>query len=296
MERSFRDDDAEPGGFGEHFEFGIVSRKDTLRLVGNAVWLVSGEGQPRVYRLEHWFIASGARPAEQRGFTAEATGTKGCIFRGGIELTGLPWFTGFLRVKSNFSTGLSPLSGEDVKLLEDLVRSRGFPAPEDAPVAPGPATPPAHEPGAAPTPPPTDPPPGVPEHVWQEIRSRQGQGAFRAGLLKAYGGKCCLTDCDAQEAVEAAPIEPHALNALQDVTNGLLLRADVHTLFDLGLLRIRPDTLDVVLAPSIASGCCASLAGRKVRLPTAPVMWPSPEKVRERWQRDQDRDTAPPAR
>jgi putative restriction endonuclease len=66
------------------------------------------------------------------------------------------------------------------------------------------------------------------------IAARRGQAAFRAALIDAYGGRCSITGCDAVEALEAAHISPYKGDHTNDVTNGLLLRADLHTLFDLG--------------------------------------------------------------
>ncbi|MFT4747769.1 MAG: hypothetical protein ACI8XG_001852 [Congregibacter sp.] len=77
----------------------------------------------------------------------------------------------------------------------------------------------------------------VDEKVLQSIKTRRGQPAFRKALLEAYGGTCCITGCTVQEVLEAAHITPHGDETNYSVYNGLLLRADVHTLFDLGLLR-----------------------------------------------------------
>lgn len=55
------------------------------------------------------------------------------------------------------------------------------------------------------------------------VVQRQGQPAFRRALIKAYGGKCAVTDCDAEEALEAAHIVPYQGPETNHVTNGLLL-------------------------------------------------------------------------
>jgi hypothetical protein len=69
------------------------------------------------------------------------------------------------------------------------------------------------------------------------IKTRKGQPAFRQALLKEYKGTCCITGCKIEAVLEAAHITPHGDETNYSVYNGLLLRADVHTLFDLGLLR-----------------------------------------------------------
>jgi putative restriction endonuclease len=48
-----------------------------------------------------------------------------------------------------------------------------------------------------------------------------------------------------------AHIMPYMGPATNDVQNGLLLRADVHTLFDLGLIAVEPDPLEVLVTPSV---------------------------------------------
>jgi predicted restriction endonuclease len=64
----------------------------------------------------------------------------------------------------------------------------------------------------------------------------QWEGVFRRQLLLAYEGRCAVTGCDVEVALEAAPIEPYQGPHSNDIANGLLLRADVHPLFDLGYL------------------------------------------------------------
>jgi predicted restriction endonuclease len=86
-------------------------------------------------------------------------------------------------------------------------------------------------------------------------------------LLTAYGGRCPITDCDVESAIEAAHIIPYQGTQTNHPTNGLPLRADIHTLFDLHLLSIRPDTNEVVIAPELAGTCYQDLADRKLTLP-----------------------------
>lgn len=70
------------------------------------------------------------------------------------------------------------------------------------------------------------------------IKARQGQADFRARLLAAYGRKCCVSGCQVEALLEAAHIRPHAEEPNYDTRNGLLLRADLHTLYDLHLLGV----------------------------------------------------------
>lgn len=104
------------------------------------------------------------------------------------------------------------------------------------------------------------------ERVLREVALRQGQPEFRRDLLRAYGGRCAVTGCDVAEALEAAHIEPWADGHPNSLANGLLLRGDVHALFDRGLLRITADG-HVELGESIRSSHYAELHGRKLQLP-----------------------------
>jgi hypothetical protein len=65
------------------------------------------------------------------------------------------------------------------------------------------------------------------------IVSRRGQQGFRKKLLREYGGRCAVTGCNCADALEAAHIRPYLGEETHHITNGLLLRSDLHTLFDL---------------------------------------------------------------
>lgn len=107
------------------------------------------------------------------------------------------------------------------------------------------------------------------------IVQRQGQTAFRNALLKAYGGRCAITGCDVVEAMEAAHIYPYQGAATNHVSNGLLLRSDLHTLFDVGLMAIDPDTMTVIVAGKLRSSVYGVHHAQPLRLPVAPAERPS---------------------
>lgn len=73
------------------------------------------------------------------------------------------------------------------------------------------------------------------------ITPRLGQGAFRVTVTDAYGRACAVTTEHSLPALEAAHIKPFALNGPHATTNGLLLRSDLHRLFDRGYLTVTPD-------------------------------------------------------
>jgi hypothetical protein len=105
------------------------------------------------------------------------------------------------------------------------------------------------------------------ERTNRVIVQRQGQSKFRSELLKAYGGQCAITDCDAEAALEAAHIFPYLGTDTNQVKNGLLLRADIHTLFDLYLISIDPDTNKVVISSSLLNTCYKDLNGKPLKSP-----------------------------
>lgn len=86
------------------------------------------------------------------------------------------------------------------------------------------------------------------KRIRRDVVARQGQGQFRDALIRAYDGRCAVTGCDELYALEAAHIRPYRGEHTNITANGLLLRADIHTLFDLGLLAVNPETLTVVIS------------------------------------------------
>ncbi len=75
------------------------------------------------------------------------------------------------------------------------------------------------------------------------IRLRRGQQEFRKKMLSRYNNACVITGCKITDILEAAHIRPHRGNNDNHPSNGLLLRADLHTLFDLYLVAIEPELL-----------------------------------------------------
>jgi hypothetical protein len=115
------------------------------------------------------------------------------------------------------------------------------------------------------------------------IVTRQGQPAFRRALLNAYEHRCALTDCDVPQVLEAAHICGYMGPETNDVRNGLLLRADLHTLYDRMLIAIDPATHEVSIAPELRESEYASLEGRLLRLPKHPEQRPSAEALQIHW-------------
>src|SRR5262249_37425762 len=76
--------------------------------------------------------------------------------------------------------------------------------------------------------------------------------------------RCLVTGCEVLAVLEAAHIRTYPGEDDNDPANGLLLRSDIHTWFDLDLLGIEPDELRVELHPSVVQeyGCFADVVLR----------------------------------
>jgi putative restriction endonuclease len=105
------------------------------------------------------------------------------------------------------------------------------------------------------------------DKVMAQVARRRGQSSFRAALLHAYKGICCVTGCTLRDALEAAHIVSYKGDHSHNVQNGLILRSDIHTLFDLGLLALTPE-YRIKLAPNLLEdGSYAALEGCYINLP-----------------------------
>jgi putative restriction endonuclease len=70
---------------------------------------------------------------------------------------------------------------------------------------------------------------------------RLGQGAFRVLVTDSYQRRCAISGERTLPVLQAAHIRPYAQQGPHDIRNGLLLRSDIHTLFDDGYITVTPD-------------------------------------------------------
>ncbi len=129
--------------------------------------------------------------------------------------------------------------------------------------------------------------------VLAEVARRQGQMKFREQLLKAYEGRCAITGTVVPAVLEAAHITPYLGQITNHVTNGLLLRADIHTLLDLHLIRIDPDKLTVHLAESLRATEYEQYEGQKILLPSRKSERPSIAALKKHFQGSGGSPSAP---
>ena len=119
------------------------------------------------------------------------------------------------------------------------------------------------------------------ERIKTTITQRRGQRDFRDALITAYGGRCPITGVSTLHILEAAHIFPYLGPATNVTSNGLLLRADIHTLFDCRLLAVHPRTKEVRVAPSIKDEEYRELQGRCIKLPKCKKDQPNKEALRK---------------
>lgn len=115
------------------------------------------------------------------------------------------------------------------------------------------------------------------ERISRSLTRRRGQTPFRDALIAAYNGRCAITGCSVLDVLEAAHIHPYRGPDTNKVTNGLLLRSDVHTLFDCCLLAIDADTMTVLVAPQLRDSEYGALHGRRLCAPRNAAQQPNTE-------------------
>lgn len=94
---------------------------------------------------------------------------------------------------------------------------------------------------------------------------RDGQADFRKRLIEHYGAVCMVTGTSHASVIDAAHITPYNGTSTNTLSNGLLLRKDIHALFDAGLLLVSP-TLVVSVSRAISDACYRDLDGRPLTL------------------------------
>ena len=118
----------------------------------------------------------------------------------------------------------------------------------------------------------------------RQIIARRGQAVFRVALLDAYLGRCAVTGCDVPDVLEAAHLRPYRGPDSNDLRNGLLLRADIHTLLDLMLVAFEPTSRLVVISSQLAGTHYQQLSGVRVAEPRLARQRPAPEILQHVWQ------------
>ncbi len=100
--------------------------------------------------------------------------------------------------------------------------------------------------------------------------SRKDQQKFRDRLIDAYHNKCAITQCDVESALDAAHIFPYRGPLTDCLWNGILLRLDLHRLFDSYLLTIDPVKGQVYFSNSLMNSY-GEYANTQVCFPEQPI-------------------------
>lgn len=108
------------------------------------------------------------------------------------------------------------------------------------------------------------------------IVRRQGQSQFRTQLLALYGGRCAVSGCAVDAVLEAAHIIPYLGPKTDHPTNGLILRGDIHTLFDLDLVAVDTKTMTALVSAHLDGTEYEGYRGKAIILPKEESGRPSP--------------------
>lgn len=119
--------------------------------------------------------------------------------------------------------------------------------------------------------------------VLREVVRRGGQRKFRRSLITAYSGRCAISGCAVQPLLEAAHITPYLGPDTNSITNGLLLRADLHTLWDLGLLAVDPMSRRIWMSLEVSDPAYQQFSSSLLLPPIHPSFQPSTQALQEQW-------------
>jgi len=116
------------------------------------------------------------------------------------------------------------------------------------------------------------------------VTPRLGQGSFRLLVTDAYRYRCAMTSERTLPVLEAAHIRPFAKGGEHALSNGLLLRSDLHKLFDLGYVTVDPKEKKILVSDRIKAEFengreYYKLRGEKLVLPENPLAIPSIESL-----------------
>ena len=131
-------------------------------------------------------------------------------------------------------------------------------------------------------------PPGPRYGEPQLVRPRLGQGAFRLAVTDAYRRQCAVSRGRVLPALDAAHIRSYSDGGEHEVSNGVLLRRDIHSVFDAGYITFDED-LRLVVSDRVRTDFnngneYRRLHGQRLSLPDAVIARPDPEQLR--WHRD----------
>jgi hypothetical protein len=107
-------------------ELEVVTDKRVRDVVGDRIWLITGEGKPRTYYLVSVFTVEKVEDASSSGFQTRLRGSNGQLFRPMINLSVEDWMPDLVRCLGNFAFGFQRISDDRfVNHLERVVAPSG---------------------------------------------------------------------------------------------------------------------------------------------------------------------------
>ena len=104
---------------------------------------------------------------------------------------------------------------------------------------------------------------------------REGREEFRESLLDVYNNRCIISGCNVVGALDAAHIAPYRGIKSNHLQNGIILRKDIHALFDRHLITIHPETRIVMVDESIIDTEYGDFSGLEIGPPNDSRLSPS---------------------
>lgn len=111
---------------------GLYTSKNISNLIGDVVWIISGQGgSPKQYFLSSWFVISKVTAADHPDFGFTLSGEEGGAFDPMPRLDQLEWFPAFRQRMANFSIGLTELrQPEIIEAFRQVAFAAGRPQDE----------------------------------------------------------------------------------------------------------------------------------------------------------------------
>ena len=113
------------------------------------------------------------------------------------------------------------------------------------------------------------------EKIMASINKRRGGKKFRNSLIEAYSARCAMTGCITLESLQAAHIKPYMGVETNHIQNGMLLRSDIHDLFDCRKIAVDTNNWKWVVHPSITDPTYRMYHGSTLYLPVEKDKKPS---------------------
>lgn len=102
------------------------------------------------------------------------------------------------------------------------------------------------------------------QRIESYLQKRSHQSKFRKNILILYNQKCAISDVELPEVLDAAHILSHTTSGVNSNDNGILLRSDLHKLFDKNLIAIDPETNQICLHNSLKGSYYEQYSGQKI--------------------------------